>query len=85
MPATPNCRCPGHFALNMDLDAAAGAYPTQIIAPMIGRATRVEIESLHEQSSGARTKEASAVALIERANYRPIREADRHPSSLLWV
>jgi arsenite-transporting ATPase len=50
----------GLYALNIDPDAAAEAYRTRVIAPLIGRARQVEIDGLREQLSGACTTEIAA-------------------------
>ena len=51
---------PGLMALNIDPDAAAEEYRQRVIAPMIGKATDVEISGLKEQLSGACTVEIAA-------------------------
>lgn len=53
-------RVPGLMALNIDPDAAADEYRQRVIAPMIGKATEVEISGLREQLSGACTVEIAA-------------------------
>jgi arsenite-transporting ATPase len=50
----------GLMALNIDPDQAAEDYRQRVIAPMLGRATDVEIAGLKEQLSGACTVEIAA-------------------------
>ena len=57
---TPIPGVPRLFALNVDPEAAAEAYRTRVIAPMIGRASQADIDSLREQLSGACTTEIAA-------------------------
>lgn len=56
----PVPEAPGLMALNIDPDAAAEEYRQRVIAPMIGKATEVEISGLREQLSGACTVEIAA-------------------------
>ena len=56
----PVPQVPGLMALNIDPDAAAEEYRQRVIAPMIGKATDVEISGLREQLSGACTVEIAA-------------------------
>ncbi|MCX6126407.1 MAG: arsenical pump-driving ATPase [Proteobacteria bacterium] len=58
--ATPVPEVPGLMALNINPDAAAEEYRQRVIAPMIGKATDVEISGLREQLSGACTVEIAA-------------------------
>jgi arsenite-transporting ATPase len=57
---TPVPQVPGLMALNIDPDAAAEEYRQRVIAPMIGKATDIEISGLREQLSGACTVEIAA-------------------------
>lgn len=56
----PVRKVPGLMALNIDPDAAADEYRLRVIAPMVGKATDVEISGLREQLSGACTVEIAA-------------------------
>jgi arsenite-transporting ATPase len=52
---------PRLMALNINPDLAAEEYRTRVIAPMVGKASDVEIAGLREQLSGACTVEIAAI------------------------
>jgi arsenite-transporting ATPase len=47
-------------ALNVDPEAAADAYRSRVIAPMLGKVSQAEIDGLREQLAGACTTEIAA-------------------------